>query len=236
RKNSTQTTLLHVEQSGMEAFAIDQIFNRNDTLRVGNSELSKFFALSYDWSRVRRFNLNNALAIRLFGGIVTPFGDSEVVPFVKQYNAGGPNSVRAWRLYELGPGSFRDPRLDEPGNTQNVIQSGEVKLEANLEYRFDLFWRLKSALFIDAGNIWTLDDDADRPGSTISSDWYKQLAIGTGVGFRFDFTYFIFRVDVGWKARTPYENDNGKHWNLNSLSDFSKRSNRYTSIALGYPF
>ena len=155
------------------------------------------------------------------------------MPFEKKYYAGGANSMRGWRLRSLGPGSYRDSAsfTSYPNNT------GDIKLEANLEYRFKLVWVLEGALFADVGNVWDSHKDEDRPGADFSFNrFYRELAMTGGLGLRLDFKYFIFRVDWGMKVRDPA--DSGR-WAFTPKPDGSKRFNRDDfcwSIAIGYPF
>ena len=154
----------------------------------------------------------------------------DVLPFEKKYFTGGANGIRAWQVRSLGPGSY--PYKTLSGIYPN--QSSDIKLEANLEYRFKLFWRMEGALFVDAGNIWAINYKDNREGAVFKFDrFYKQIAVGTGTGLRFDFTYFLFRLDLGMKLRDP---------SLAEGSRFIPGSYRITSdlfnlsFAIGYPF
>jgi outer membrane protein assembly factor BamA len=104
-----------------------------------------------------------------------------------------------------------------------------------LEYRFDIVWVFKGALFFDVGNVWTIQDDPGRPGAVLSSDFIKQIAVGTGLGLRMKFTYFTIRLDFGYKLRNPYPNDAGKYWLFDNFKEFA--FNQFTTnFAIGYPF
>jgi len=230
----TKNFTWRAEHSGLEAYAYDKI-SGGDPLKIGNSILSKFLLGTVEYSRTKRINQSNSFAYRFFAGGVESYGDADVVPFVKQFNGGGANSLRGWRLYELGPGTYKDPAIDANRDTTNIIQTANLKLELNAEYRFDISGRFKSALFIDAGNIWTFKEDTDRLGAEFKGlSSLQDIAITIGSGLRMDFTYFIFRVDLGFKFRTPYVNYSGN--NYTPLKDYLKRKNRFISIALGYPF
>jgi hypothetical protein len=171
----------------------------------------------------------SSIVYRGFFGIGIPYGNSKAIPFEKQYFGGGANGIRAWQVRTLGPGSF------VPDDTTFLNQTADIKLELNAEYRFKLFWILEGAVFFDAGNIWTYKDDPARPGSQFRlNKFYKDIAIGTGAGLRFDFKFVIGRIDMGMKLRDPILTD-GSKWILmrrsyNFKNDFSM------VIGIGYPF
>jgi len=243
QKDITKSFTWHVEHSGLEAFIIDETLRSNSRpMTVGGNILSKFLSGSIELSNTKKFTQSNSFAYRAFIGAVQSYGGVGVVPFVKQFNGGGANSSRAWRLYELGPGSYYDPQLSGNLDSLNIIQTANLKLEFNAEYRFDISGRFKSAFFVDAGNIWTFDKEDPAEDGRLGAEFKgfeslkKEIAISVGTGLRMDFTYFIFRLDLGFKFRTPYAQpeNNGKH--LTPFKDYLKRRNRYLSIALGYPF
>jgi outer membrane protein assembly factor BamA len=170
----------------------------------------------------------NTIVGRAFLGIGLPYGNFDVLPFEKKYFTGGANGIRAWQVRSLGPGTYSAPANAYPN------QSSDIKLEANIEYRFNLISFLEGAFFFDAGNIWAINEKDNRPGAQFKfNEFYKQIAAGTGIGFRFDFNYFIFRLDIGMKLRDPSQNGaNGwiiGHRPLKS-DDFN------LSFAIGYPF
>ncbi|WP_175550018.1 translocation and assembly module lipoprotein TamL [Mariniphaga anaerophila] len=170
----------------------------------------------------------NAIVGRAFFGAGLPYGNFDVLPFEKKYFTGGANGIRAWQVRALGPGTYKAPENEYPN------QSSDIKLEANLEYRFKLMSFLEGALFFDAGNIWAINEKDNRPGAQFKlNEFYKQLALGTGTGFRFDFNYFIFRLDLGMKLRDPsQEADNG--WIIGHRKYTGDDFN--ISFAIGYPF
>jgi len=145
-------------------------------------------------------------------GIAYPYGNSTVLPFEKRYFSGGANSVRGWSVRSLGPGKYKE----RDGRINFINQTGDMKLDLNLEYRTHLFWKLGGAAFIDAGNIWTLRDYDIQPGGQFRlSDLPSQLAVSYGLGVRFNFDYFILRFDLGMKAVNPaYETDEDEHYPL----------------------
>ena len=145
-------------------------------------------------------------------GIAYPYGNSTILPFEKRYFSGGANSVRGWSVRSLGPGRYKD----DDGNINFITQTGDMKLDLNLEYRTALFWKFGGALFVDAGNIWTLREYTAQPGGQFKfSRLLKDLAVSYGLGLRLNFDYFILRFDLGMKAVNPaYENDDEKHFPL----------------------
>jgi len=173
---------------------------------------------------------DNSLVYRFFAGAGLPYGNSTALPFEKKYFSGGANSIRAWQVRSLGPGSF-----NEPTDRSYPNKTADIKLEANIEYRFKLFWLLEGAMFLDAGNIWAIDDNDKREGALFRFDsFYNDIAVGTGLGLRFDFSFFIFRLDMGLKLRDPAEPSDEK-WilrnrNLNFANDVT------LNIGIGYPF
>jgi outer membrane protein assembly factor BamA len=170
----------------------------------------------------------NSLVGRVFAGVGWPFGNFDVLPFEKKYFTGGANGIRAWQVRSLGPGTYKAPEEAYPN------QSSDIKLEANLEYRFRLINILEGALFFDAGNIWAINDKDNREGVQFEpGQFYKQIAMGTGIGFRFDFTYFIFRLDMGLKLRDPSQKS-GNGWIIGNRKLNNDDFN--LTFAIGYPF
>lgn len=249
----------NAEVSGAEIFGINELYNlatnNDDIFKIGQTEFSQFARIEIDGRYYRQFNQKKSLAIRLNLGLASSFGFSNDVPYVKQFYVGGPNSIRGWAARGLGPGGYQDPLTTSNRNRLLFYQTGDFKLEASAEYRFDLFWRLKGALFIDAGNIWTLQFDPSRCGSQfvfssrevicgginyLLDPFYKQIALGSGMGFRFDFTYFLFRLDMGVKLRNPYPSDN--ELNLKTEKYYWQNFNKFQlkdinlNFALGLPF
>ena len=166
------------------------------------------------------------LAIRGFGGIVVPYGNSDQVPFERKYFTGGANGIRAWPVRTLGPGSYKA----DPNEFPN--QTGDIKLEANAEYRFAIISEFEGAFFLDMGNIWSLKDN--RPGTEFKLNrFYKEIAVGTGIGIRYDFSYVILRVDMGIKLHDP-SLDEGARWV--PVSHFLNKDNYNIAFAIGYPF
>lgn len=170
-----------------------------------------------------------SLVYRAFVGAALPYLNSTAIPFEKQFFGGGANSIRAWRVKSLGPGSFGGDTISRYPN-----QTADLKIEANIEYRFNLFWKLEGALFVDAGNIWSLSKEDDREGALFDiKRFYKEFAVGTGFGLRFDFNFFIFRVDLGIPMVDPSYPE-GKRW-VPANRDLQWNDLGY-NFAIGYPF
>lgn len=194
----------NVECSGNLLYGINSAFGgaRNED---GQYTLLKIAYAQYvkgDFDVATRINMDDRNSIVLhFGlGIAYPYGNSRILPFEKRYFAGGANGMRGWTVRTLGPGRFRN----EGTSIDFINQSGDVKLDLNVEYRTHLFWKIHSAVFLDAGNIWTIREYKEQPGGQFRfTEFYKELALSYGIGFRFDFGLFVFRLDGAMKAINP---------------------------------
>lgn len=195
-----------------------------------NIAFAQYVKADFDYTRLFTFDWRNSLALHFGFGIAYPYGNSKILPFEKRYFSGGANSVRGWNVRELGPGEFKgtDGRIDF------INQTGDMKLDFNLEYRTALFWKFNGAFFIDAGNIWTLRSYADQPGGQFKFDeFYKQIAVSYGLGIRLNLDYFILRLDMGVKAINPAYTTAKEHYPIispNFKRDFSLH------FAVGLPF
>lgn len=195
-----------------------------------NIAFAQYVKADFDYTRLFTFDWRNSLALHFGFGIAYPYGNSKNLPFEKRYFSGGANSVRGWNVRELGPGKFKgtDGRIDF------INQTGDMKLDFNLEYRTALFWKFNGAFFIDAGNIWTLRSYADQPGGQFKFDeFYKQIAVSYGLGIRLNLDYFILRLDMGVKAINPAYTTTEEHYPIispNFKRDFSLH------FAVGLPF
>lgn len=158
---------------------------------------AQYVKAEFDFAKNIRIDDRNSFAFHAGIGVAVPYGNAKTIPFEKQYFSGGANSVRGWSVRDLGPGSFS-------GNGILLDQSGDIKLDANIEYRSKLFWKFQGAAFIDAGNIWTIRDYANQPGGVFKiNKFYKQIAVAYGIGLRLDLNFFILRFDGGMKAINP---------------------------------
>lgn len=226
---------LNGEVSGFEEnllhSAWEQAFGKQEW-KVADLEFAKFGKVDADVVYTREISKDLVAAFRLGVGLIAPFGGAASAPYVKQFFVGGPNSMRAWRIRELGPGGYYLAQVDSLKDAR-FYQSGDVRLELNAEMRFPLFLYAKGAIFLDAGNVWTLREDVARPGAAFSSSFYNDIAVGTGAGLRLDFGYFLLRLDVGLRLRNPYK-DEGGYWIVAPLE--LKRKNINYNLAVNYPF
>lgn len=195
--------------------------------QIFNTRYSQYIKSDFDMRYYNIFNAKNKLVTRSYIGIGVPYGNASSMPFIKQYFSGGANGIRAWQSRDIGPGTYRDS-----SNYPN--QTAGFKLEMNVEYRFHLFWMLEGALFVDFGNIWAVSDSDNREGAQFKfNKFYKQLALGSGMGLRFDFSFFVFRLDAGVKMVDPAIEGRNK-W---VLHDRRWKSNDYQiHFGIGYPF
>ncbi|MCB0686509.1 MAG: BamA/TamA family outer membrane protein [Saprospiraceae bacterium] len=222
-----------VEVSGTEIYLANLIANGLRTpFRIGDRTFAQFAKLEVDGRLYKQLVGEQALAFRANFGIGTPFGTSNVIPFVRQFYLGGPLSMRAWRIRELGPGSYQDSTATRRGNNP-FFQTGDLKILLNAEYRFDIFWRIEGAFFLDAGNIWTIRKD-ERQGSVFSKNFIRQIALGSGAGMRFDADYFKIILDVGLKVRNPFPNESGSYSALRNSPPLNEVIN--WNFAINYPF
>ena len=200
--------------------------------RIMKAAIDQYVKLEADFRYYRKIGLKSAWANRIIAGYGKPYGNSQQLPYVKQFFIGGNNSIRAFRARTVGPGTY--PLLSTTGFFPD--QTGDIKLEINTEYRPHISGPLYGALFIDAGNIWLAKEDTARPGAKFSGNFLKELAIGAGAGIRFDITLFIIRFDIGIPLRKPWT----EHpWYLNQIKFHDRewrRENIMYNLAIGYPF
>ena len=194
---------------------------------------SQYARSDVDLSYTFIWDENNSLAYRFNTGVGLPYGNTEFLPFERRFFVGGGNSLRAWRPRTLGPGGYRDS-----SNAISIEKTGEVLLQASAEYRFDIIDKLiDGAIFFDAGNIWNFTKDENFPdGEFRFNRFYKELALNSGVGIRFDFSYVVFRVDWGISLHDPSLVDD-ERWIIKYFS-----RNRWVfdhsavNFAIGFPF
>ena len=183
--------------------------NSNGQYTLFNIAFAQYVKGDFDITRVFRFDQNNSLVFHAGLGMAYPYGNSRVLPFEKRYFSGGANSVRGWSVRGLGPGKFKG----HEGAIDFINQTGDMRIDLNLEYRTHLFWKFNGAFFIDSGNIWTLREYEVQPGGQFKLDeFYKQMAVAYGLGVRLNFDYFILRFDMGMKAVNPAYEDSKGHY------------------------
>ncbi len=196
--------------------------NDDNNSRLFGVVFSQYVKTEIDFTKHWDLGNNNILAVRTFGGIAIPYGNSNSIPFTRSFFAGGSNDHRAYRAYDLGPGSSGSP---------NEFNEANMKLAFNVEHRFNLLGPLKGALFVDAGNIWNIFDNVEDPGSQFTGfQSLEDIAIGSGFGVRWDFDFFVLRFDTGFKVFDPAQNSSNR-W----FRDFNF-SNAVYNIGINYPF
>lgn len=198
-------------------------FNENDDqLLVFNVPFSQYVKTELDYVKYWDLSRSNVVAARTFFGIAIPYGNSNNIPFVRSYFGGGSNDNRAWFPYSLGPGRT---------SAVNDFNEANLKIALNLEYRFPIAGDINGAIFADAGNIWNVFDDVEDANATFNGfASLKDIALGTGFGLRYDFTYFLFRLDLGFKTYNPAE-EQSKRW----FRDYNF-ANSVLQIGINYPF
>jgi len=233
---------MSAEASGNILSGVDAVFSGSapeqgapsSILGVPYTQYARIFS---DYRIYYTISSASKLVSRFFFGLGLPYGNSAYMPYKKQFYSGGTTSLRAFPSRSVGPGSFY------PGDSLDarsyLDQTGDIKLELNLEYRFDIYRFLKGALFLDAGNIWLVNEDPDKPGGAFrSSVFLNQMAAGTGLGLRFDLSVLVLRLDMGIPLRKPWRPD-GERWVLDAMDITDpawRKENLVFNFALGYPF
>jgi outer membrane protein assembly factor BamA len=196
---------------------------------------SQYSKLELEFRHYYNFGKETTLASRIIAGAGIPYGNSKELPFIKQFFIGGTNSIRAFRARSIGPGTFNG---NEVTNTFLPDQSGDLKLEFSTELRTKIYKLVKGAVFVDAGNIWLLNENDEKPGAKFSGQFLKELAVGTGVGLRFDFNFLVLRTDLAFPLRKPYL-PKGDRWVFDAINFGSgtwRKENLIFNLAIGYPF
>lgn len=225
----------NIETSGNLLSLASRMWNaKKDELghyQVFNIAFAQYVKCDLDLSHVLMIDKNNQLVFHAGLGVAYPYGNSTVMPFEKRYFSGGANSVRGWTVRSLGPGQYKE----QDGRINFINQTGDMKLDLNAEYRTYLFWKFNGAIFVDAGNIWTIRQYDEQPGGQFSfKDFPRQLAVSYGLGLRLNFDYFILRFDLGMKAVNPaYEAEDDEHYPV--LHPNFKRDYAF-HFAVGMPF
>ncbi len=206
------------------------LFGNKEPKRVFGIVFSQFVKGTSEFKYYWQVGEKNTLVNRLYLGAAYAYGNSTVVPYSEQFYIGGANSIRAFTIRSLGPGSYRPDIANSNGYYD---QTGDLKLEANVEFRFNIAGGLNGAAFVDAGNIWLIRNDPLRPGGQLRmKNFFNQIALGTGAGLRYDITYLVIRLDLGIGIHTPYKNPDKKgYYNISRFKDGTG-----LHLAIGYPF
>ena len=196
--------------------------NTNNKVEISNILPSQYTKAEVNYIKHILLNSGNIFAFRVFTGIAIPYGNSDYIPFTRSYYAGGSNDNRAWKAYKLGPGS---------SNNINEFNEANFKISLNFEYRNRISGKLNGAFFVDIGNIWNINDNVDDDSMTFNnfSD-LNELAIGSGFGLRYDFNFFVLRLDTAFKTYNPIRNKSNR-W----FKDFSLDKAVF-NIGINYPF
>ena len=222
---------INVESAGNLLYGLAKLVkmrkNTDGEYTLLNIPFAQYVKGDFDFAKNIVIDNRNSLAFHVGAGIAIPYGNADVVPFEKRYFSGGANSVRGWSVRDLGPGAF-------PGDGNFLNQSGDIKLDASIEYRTRLFWKFRGAVFVDAGNIWTLRNYESQPGGQFKfNQFYKQIAVAYGLGLRLDLDFFVLRFDGGMKAINPvYESGKERYPIIHP--DFGRDFAFH--FAVGYPF
>ena len=212
--------------SAIYAMAGEKFSKQNKELF--NNPFAQYLKLTTELHNDFKLRGNYHLATRLMGGVVWTYGNSRFAPYSDQFYVGGANSIRAFTIRTVGPGRFYTPR----SRYSYMDQTGDIKLEANVEFRFPVFGSLGGALFVDAGNVWLMHEDEHRPGGTINiKDFAKDIALGTGIGLRYDLDFLILRFDLGVALHDPADNGRRGYYNIGKFKD-----GLTLHFAIGYPF
>jgi len=212
-----------VSLAGSLATAISSETDSTGVKTFLDTPISQFVKTDLEYKKFWSVSVANALAFRFFAGVAIPFGNSETIPFTRSYFIGGPNDLRAWKIYDLGPGASR------AGLEYNV---GSLKLLTSFEYRFNVINSFKGALFVDAGNIWDITNSTLTPPASKFTGFesLKNVGIGSGFGLRYDLSFILIRLDIGFKTYEPY-NFEGEKWFKNY-----NFANAVYNFGISYPF
>jgi outer membrane protein assembly factor BamA len=231
-KNRQQQTLrVNLKEAGNVTSGIYAIFGKGfneQGKELFGVPFAQFVKASVQYTRQFPLTTRTCLATRFFAGIIYSYGNATTAPYNDLFSIGGANSIRAFSIRSIGPGSYHPAR-----STYSYIdETGDLKLEANIEYRFPIIANLYGAAFIDAGNVWLMRENEKQPGGKINmSDFGKTIALGTGVGLRYDLDFLVIRFDLGIGIHAPYDTGKSGYYNMPSFG----KSLGY-QFAIGYPF
>lgn len=205
-----------------------QPFSKKDKTLLG-VPFAQFLKLNTEFRYHFRIDKNQLIASRIAAGAIWSYGNTTTAPYTEQFYIGGANSVRAFAARSIGPGGYPP---DEDNKYSFINHVGDVRLEANIEYRFRIISDLHGALFLDAGNVWLMRKDDSRPGGELTlKDFANQIALGTGFGLRYDLDFLVFRLDCGVGLHDPYDTGKSGYYNIPKFRD-----SLAVHFAIGYPF
>jgi outer membrane protein assembly factor BamA len=232
RRRNTYSFRIALESAGNILYTMSNLLNmsqdQNGIYQLFGINYSEFLKGDVDFARGLMIDTRNSVAFHVGFGIGYPYGNSKELPFERRYYSGGANSNRGWSVRKLGPGS-----MPVTGNTSFINQVGDIRFDANIELRSKLFWKFELAFYVDAGNVWTIRTYDYQPSGNFDLErFYKEIAFSYGLGLRFDFDYFLVRLDTGFKAYNPQE-EYFKRW---SLLRPNLHDNFALHFAVGYPF
>ena len=194
-----------------------------------NSPYAQFLKVTSEVRTLLQIRGKHQVAARLMGGVLWAYGNQTVAPYNEQFYIGGANSLRAFTIRSVGPGTFHPGKNSQYGY---LDQNGDIKLEANVEYRFPIFGDIYGATFLDAGNIWLMRKDENRPGGALTlKNFAKSIALNTGAGIRYDLTFLVIRLDLGIALHMPYDTGKSGYYNIPKFKD-----GLGLHFAIGYPF
>lgn len=203
-------------------------FNKKEKKLIG-VPFAQFLKINSELRYHYRINKNQMIASRIAGGVIWSYGNMEAAPYTEQFYIGGANSVRAFSVRSIGPGGY-PPNKDDKFSFINHV--GDIRMEANVEYRFNIISDLHGAVFLDAGNVWLMrKEEASPQGELTLSKFFKEIALGTGVGLRYDLDFLVFRLDLGIGLHNPYDTGKSGYYNIPKFKD-----SMALHFAIGYPF
>jgi hypothetical protein len=220
-----------IESAGNVIYGIRKLASYENDTSFLNVPYFRYLKTDIDFRIHDQITEGNKMVYRICLGLGYPLGSHTSIPIEKMYSPGGPNDIRAWSFYELGPGSDTTKLL------ANEYKLGDIQLVANLEYRFKLFWVIEGAMFVDAGNVWTVNERKEQPSGVFRwNRFYKEIAVGAGVGTRFDFSFLLLRTDFGIKFRDPAILQGSRWIDINRAVKYSLKRRVTFQFGIGYPF
>ena len=208
--------------------ALGKDFSEKNKKLLG-TPFAQFLKLTSEVRALFKVGEKQHIAARFMGGMLWSYGNQTIAPYSEQFYIGGANSLRAFTVRSIGPGTYNPAQNTKYGY---LDQTGDIKLEANVEYRFPIFGELYGATFLDAGNVWLMRKDENRPGGEFTlKNFAKSIALNTGVGVRYDLTFLVIRLDMGIALHVPYETGKSGYYNIPKFKD-----GLGLHFAIGYPF